>query len=84
MWPITSEKDTFLFQDVISNYDFCPFFFSYVLCLRVMYSFACIFFFQGRVTCLFSVFFVNVLFCYKLFYRTLILEYLNYIIFFVK
>lgn len=41
MWPIAAEEDTFLFRDVISNYDFCLFSLMF-LCLRVMYSFACI------------------------------------------
>lgn len=81
--PLRLKKTLFCFKMLFQTMIFVLFF-PYVLCLRVMYSFACIFFFQGRVTCLFSVFFVNVLFCYKLFYRTLILEYLNYIKFFVK
>lgn len=38
MWPVTAEEDTFLFQTMI----FVIFFSPYVLCLRVLYSFACI------------------------------------------
>lgn len=40
MWPITAEEDNLIScRDVISSYDFV---FVVLLCLRVMYSFACI------------------------------------------
>lgn len=74
MWPITAEEDTLLFRDVISNYDF---FLCVFLCLRVMYSFACICSRKGNHFVLYlfhsEYFFVNVLVLWS---TVFILEYI--------